>query len=98
MTPPKSTAPSALSRRALLVNGAVTAAVAALPKKSTASQKEETMTPATATEQGGTQAADKTAIRPFPLPAVSDADLADLRTRINATNWPDPKCGPDPTH
>ena len=46
------------------------------------------------TEQAGT---DKAAIRPFPVPTVSDADLADLRKRINATRWPDPEYVPDAT-
>src|SRR5215471_175526 len=97
MTTPKSTASAALSRRTLIVNGAAMAAVAALPKKSTATQKEETMTLATETQQSGTSAADKTAIRPFPVPTVSDADLADLRKRVSATKWPDPEYVPDAT-
>src|SRR5215471_2433282 len=96
MTTQRSTT-SALSRRALLVNGAAMAAVAALPNKSTATQGEETMTLATATQAGSTQAADKTAVRPFPVPTVSDADLADLRRRVNATKWPDPEYVPDAT-
>src|SRR5215831_15400547 len=48
------------------------------------------------TEQTGT-GADKTAIRPFSVPTVSDADLADLRKRVNATKWPDPEYVPDAT-
>ena len=32
--------------------------------------------------------ADQTAIRPFPVPTASDAELADLRGRIQATRWP----------
>jgi pimeloyl-ACP methyl ester carboxylesterase len=39
-----------------------------------------------ATEQTITNPA---AIRPFPLHAVPDAALADLRRRVNATRWPD---------
>src|SRR5215813_14202769 len=97
MTTPKSTAASALSRRALLVNGAAMAAVAALPSKSTATQKEEIMTLASATQQGSSQAAGKSAIRPFQVPTVSDAELADLRKRINATRWPDKEYVPDDT-
>src|SRR5262249_39765045 len=89
MTTPKSTITSALSRRTLIVNGAAMAAVAALPGKSTATQKEETMSTASATQQGGAQAGEKAAIRPFTVPIVSDADLADLRKRISATRWPD---------
>jgi pimeloyl-ACP methyl ester carboxylesterase len=51
------------------------------------SSEGKTMAQTSAT--GGTQAADKNAIRPFQVPTVSDADLADLRKRINATRWPD---------
>jgi pimeloyl-ACP methyl ester carboxylesterase len=47
-----------------------------------------TMAQSSAT-QGSKQAADKDAIRPFQVTAVSDVDLADLRRRINATRWPD---------
>jgi len=47
------------------------------------------MTPTVATPQGRTQTADKTAIRPFQVNLVSDAELAELRKRINATRWPD---------
>ena len=49
-------------------------------------QMENIMTQATATgtEQGG----DKTAIRPFQF-NFSDAELADLRRRVNATKWPE---------
>src|SRR5262245_24095888 len=39
--------------------------------------------------QGNKQAADKEAIRPFQVTVVPDAELADLRRRINATSWPD---------
>jgi pimeloyl-ACP methyl ester carboxylesterase len=35
--------------------------------------------------------ADATAIRPFTVPIISDAELADLRARIRATRWPDPE-------
>jgi pimeloyl-ACP methyl ester carboxylesterase len=97
MITPESTAASALSRRTLLVNGAAMAAVAALPGKSLANRKEETMTLASTTQQGGTQANDKIAIRTFPVPTVSDADLADLRKRVKATRWPDPEYVPDAT-
>jgi pimeloyl-ACP methyl ester carboxylesterase len=31
---------------------------------------------------------DATAVRPFPHVHVSDADLSDLRRRVNATRWP----------
>lgn len=41
-----------------------------------------------ATQQGSEQASDKTAIRPFQF-NVTDAELTDLRRRINATRWPE---------
>ena len=47
--------------------------------------KEDTMTRTSAT-----QATDKTTIRPFQL-NVPEAELAELRRRINATRWPDRK-------
>ena len=46
------------------------------------------MTP-TATEQRSEQATDKTAIRPFQVAKVPEAELTDLRRRINATRWPE---------
>ena len=42
------------------------------------------MTNPGATQQGS----DKSAIRPFSF-NFTDADLADLRRRINATKWPE---------
>src|SRR5678810_1243534 len=45
------------------------------------------MTQATATRGNG-QATDRTAIRPFRV-NVPEADLTELRRRINATRWPD---------
>jgi len=38
--------------------------------------------------QASTQTADKTVIRPFKV-KFSEAELADLRKRINATQWPE---------
>src|SRR5262245_41263221 len=35
------------------------------------------------------QAADKTAIRPFHVNNVPEAELTELRMRINATRWPE---------
>ena len=35
------------------------------------------------------QAADKTAIRPFHVNKVPEAELTELRRRINATRWPE---------
>jgi pimeloyl-ACP methyl ester carboxylesterase len=49
-------------------------------------RKEKIMTQSTAT--GTEQATDKTAIRPFQF-NFPDAELVDLRRRINATRWPE---------
>ena len=48
----------------------------------------QTMTAHTSTQQGGAQAADQTAIRPFRV-NVPEAELTELRKRINATRWPE---------
>src|SRR5580704_8903786 len=45
--------------------------------------KEDTMT-----QSGATEAADKTTIRPFRV-NVPEAELTELRRRINSTRWPD---------
>ena len=45
--------------------------------------KENTMT-----QTSATQAADKAAIRPFHV-NVPEAELTELRRRINSTRWPD---------
>jgi pimeloyl-ACP methyl ester carboxylesterase len=42
----------------------------------------------TTTQQGSKQASDKNAIRPFHV-NVPEAELAELRRRINATKWPE---------
>jgi pimeloyl-ACP methyl ester carboxylesterase len=47
-----------------------------------------TMTQTSATRQGSEQAADKNAIRPFHV-NVPEAELTELRRRINATRWPE---------
>ena len=93
----KDTQTGMLSRRALLVNGTAMAAVATLPNASKAAQKENAVTTATTTEQSTPAAVEKTAVRPFTVTAVSDADLTDLRKRINATRWPDREYVPDDT-
>jgi len=50
----------------------------------------------TTTSKGSTMTqTNKDAIRPFQVSVVPDADLADLRRRINATKWPDPEYVPD---
>ena len=46
------------------------------------------MTQTTATQRGSEQASDKTAIRPFHV-NVPEAELTELRRRINATKWPE---------
>jgi pimeloyl-ACP methyl ester carboxylesterase len=88
MTTHKSTAAFVLSRRALLLNGAAMAALAALPNKSNATQKEDPMTQSDTAQQGSKQTADKNAIRPFHV-HFPEAELTDLRRRINATRWPE---------
>ena len=54
--------------------------------KARITKKENIMTQTAAT--GTEQATDKTAIRPFQF-SFQDAELADLRRRVNATRWPD---------
>jgi hypothetical protein len=54
----------------------------------TCSKKEATMTQISTTQQGSKQADDKNAIRPFHV-NVPEADLTELRRRINATKWPE---------
>src|SRR5580658_6220605 len=51
--------------------------------RSNTSQKENAMT-----QTSATQAADKTTIRPFQV-NVPEAELTELRRRINSTRWPD---------
>src|SRR3984893_6881748 len=46
------------------------------------------MTPTTATQRGTHQASDKNAIRPFQV-NVPEAELTELRRRIDATRWPE---------
>ena len=46
------------------------------------------MTPTSATQERTEQATDTTAIRPFQV-NVPEAELTELRRRINATRWPD---------
>jgi pimeloyl-ACP methyl ester carboxylesterase len=47
-----------------------------------------TMTQPVATQPGSERSVDKTAIRPFRFEA-SEAELTELRSRINATRWPE---------
>src|SRR5258705_6651974 len=46
------------------------------------------MTQTRATQPSGEQTADKNAIRPFHV-NIPDAELTELRRRINATKWPE---------
>jgi pimeloyl-ACP methyl ester carboxylesterase len=57
-------------------------------QKSKITQKENTMIQTSATQQGGKQVADSNAIRPFHV-NIPEAELTELRRRINATKWPD---------
>src|SRR6476646_4313854 len=54
------------------------------------------MTDTSATPQGGKQAADKNAIRPFHVD-VPEAELTELRRRIDATKWPERETVTDAT-
>src|SRR5271155_724322 len=51
-------------------------------------QKENSMTQTSATQRSGERAADKNAIRPFQV-NIPEAELTELRRRINATKWPE---------
>jgi len=54
------------------------------------------MTPTTATQRGTHQASDKNAIRPFQV-NVPEAELTELRRRIDATRWPERETVTDAT-
>jgi pimeloyl-ACP methyl ester carboxylesterase len=67
--------------------------LAALTAARTASSRsdrpeEQTMTPASATQQVSTQTADKTPIRPFHV-SFPERELGELRKRISSTRWPE---------
>ena len=84
MTIQDSASASGLSRRELIRKGAAMAALATFSpiaeiETSGSTQKGDTMTQTSA---------DGNAIRPFHA-NVPEADLADLRKRINATKWPE---------
>src|SRR6266404_6159266 len=53
-----------------------------------------TITASLAPQQNSGQAADKNAIRPFRV-NVPEAELTELRRRINATVWPEKETVPD---
>ena len=61
---------------------------AARTKQSKTNQKGDTMTHTSATTTGSTQTDNKNAIRPFHV-NVPEAELTELRRRINATKWPE---------
>jgi pimeloyl-ACP methyl ester carboxylesterase len=65
-------------------------------KKFKTTQKEDPMTQINATPQGSKQADDKNAIRPFHV-SIPEADLTELRKRINATKWPERETVTDAT-
>jgi len=56
--------------------------------KLTTVHKEDCMTQTSGTQANGDRITDKTSIRPFQV-NFPEADLADLRRRINATRWPE---------
>jgi hypothetical protein len=47
------------------------------------------MSQANAIQKDSEQATDRNAIRPFHVNVVPEAELAELRRRINATKWPE---------
>ena len=49
------------------------------------------------TQREREQVADKSAIRPFPKVNVPEAELTELRRRINATRWPERETVTDAT-
>jgi pimeloyl-ACP methyl ester carboxylesterase len=59
-----------------------------IDSKSETNQEENTMTQTSATQRGSEQGSDKTGIRPFQF-NFPDAELTDLRRRVNATRWPE---------
>src|SRR5262249_33936861 len=58
------------------------------------SKEVDVMTRTTATQQGTEQGSDRNAIRPFHV-NVPEAQLTELRRRINATQWPEQETVPD---
>jgi pimeloyl-ACP methyl ester carboxylesterase len=56
--------------------------------KSTITQNEDTTTQTSSAELGSESTADETTIRPFHV-NFSEAELTELRRRVNATRWPD---------
>lgn len=94
------------NRRRFLGVGAMTVASAQLGIFSFAdaettqpetTKEEESMTTAVALQEGTRQSADTGLIRPFPKVHVPEAELTELRGRINNTKWPDRETVTDTT-
>src|SRR4051794_869499 len=87
-------APDNKSRRGFLKASSMLGLAAAFApaniafSKSRTTQEENTMSPASATQAGNEQAAGTNAIRPFQV-NFPQAELTDLRRRVNATKWPE---------
>jgi pimeloyl-ACP methyl ester carboxylesterase len=73
-----------------------TIACASAHSNSESTPKEDTMTQTKTTQRSGEQTADKTAIRPFHV-NVPQAQLTELRRRIEATKWPEQEIVTDAT-
>jgi pimeloyl-ACP methyl ester carboxylesterase len=69
---------------------------AAQTKQSKTTQKEDTMTQTSRKQQRSKQPADKNTIRPFHV-NVAEADLTELRRRVQATKFPDRETVTDAT-
>src|SRR5271156_4405844 len=67
------------------------------PKIQKLLKRRNTMTRAVSTRQGSKQAADKNAIRPFQKTDIPEAQLTELRWRINNTRWPERETVTDAT-
>src|SRR5882724_7434680 len=86
------------SRRRFLKTGSILGLAAAFSPRTIAeaitnsdsktNQMENTMTQTSAAQLANEQAADKAAIRPFHW-NFSDAEVTDLRRRVNGTKWPE---------
>src|SRR5580658_1867568 len=59
--------------------------------------KEDTMTQTISTQPGSKQTSDKNAIRPFQKISIPEAELTELRRRINNTRWPERETVTDAT-
>src|SRR5260370_36737049 len=65
-------------------------------EKPRTSQKENTLAQTSIRQASGERAADKNAIRPFQG-NIPEAELTELRRRINATKWPERETVTDAT-